>query len=48
MGKGPKGRAHHDNHGMLMGTSLRSFAHPTNSERDQERHGIHGTRRVDL
>ncbi len=31
MGKGPKGRAHHDGHGMLMGTSLRSFAHPTNS-----------------
>jgi len=31
MGKGPKGRAHHDDHGMPMGTSLRSFAHPTRS-----------------
>jgi len=31
MGKGPKGRAHHDGHGMLMGTSLRSFAHPAKS-----------------
>ncbi len=32
MGKGPKGRAHHDGRGMLMGTSLRSFAHPTKSQ----------------
>jgi len=29
MGKDPEGRAHHDSGETLMGTSLRSFAHPT-------------------